>query len=234
MKINCTFFNFYGLFIILSIIIGIVYFDIILIKWKIKKIHLFIINALLFIFVTIFGLGLTIIENYIANHKFIIGFSSYGGLLGMITAIYLFSKILKYNKKHLYKILFITAPLMYSISKIGCLLTGCCYGIKYNGIGNIIYISSNGAPLNTPLFPIQLIESILFMLIFIYLNILYKKNKNIIPISLLLCGFSKFCLEFLRNSWKPLISFTQIISIIFIIIGFILLERNKKKYERKH
>lgn len=54
------------------------------------------------------------------------------------------------------------APLMYSIGKIGCFLSGCCEGFVYNGIGSVSY---NYVPNPTGLsyFPIQIIESITFL-----------------------------------------------------------------------
>lgn len=227
MTIDCTFFNFYGTFLILSIIIGITIYDIFLIKWKVRNIHIAVLNCLFLFLIVIGGIGLTIIENFIFYRKLVIGVASYGGLLGMISAIFIFTKFFKYNIHHFFKILFISVPLMYSISKIGCFLSGCCYGIEYEGLANVIYISSHMAPLNIPLFPIQLVESLTFLLIFIYLILLYKrKNNKIISISLILCGIAKYFLEFLRYSWQPIITFTQVISLLFILIGLYLFKRS--------
>ena len=65
---------------------------------------------------------------------------------------------------------------MYAIGKIGCFLVGCCYGIKYSGIFSVVYNYSLHAPVGVSLFPIQLVESIVFLLIFIYM--LNKKLQN--------------------------------------------------------
>ena len=121
---------------------------------------------------------------------------------------------------------------MYSIGKLGCFLVGCCYGIEYNGFGKIMYQYSNEAPNNVYLFPVQLIESILFLIIFIYVKGKQYKNKfNITTVgnSLILCGITKFLLDFLRMSHKNIIlSFNQCISILFIIISIMILLKYKK------
>ena len=229
MVINSNSFNYYPLFITLSLIIGIIFIDIMLLKWNIKKVHVLSLNIILFFLIPLGGILLTIIEHLIINKKFAIGFSSYGGVFGAIIAFYIFCKIFKYNYKHLYKIMFLSMPLFYSISKLGCFLAGCCYGIKYNGFFSIKYISSHGAPVNTPLFPIQLVESIAFIIIFILLLLINKRtNKNIISLSLIICGITKYLLEFLRQSWEPFISFTQLISLIMVLIGLILLNKELK------
>ena len=221
-----TYFNFYALFITLSIFIGLIVFDIFLKKCRVNKFHIILLNLLFLIFIPLFSLVLTILENYLFNHKLVIGFSSYGGAFGMILVLYLFCKIFKYNKTLFFKQLFFCIPLMYSISKIGCFLVGCCYGIKYNGIGCIKYSASRGAPLNVSLFPIQLVESITFLIIFIGLfKLKNKDNRLFIGLVLIICGVAKFSLEFLRASWNYKISFTQYISLFFIIIGIYMLIR---------
>ena len=121
-------------------------------------------------------------------------------------------------------------PLMYGISKIGCFLAGCCYGIKYNGPLSITYKYSLSAPKNISLLPIQIIETITFILIYLYISKKKKENKNIIGITLLLCGLSKFLLDYLRmNHIDKILTVNQIVSIPFIIIGLILYFKEKSR-----
>ena len=221
-----TYFNFYALFITLSIFIGLFVFNVFLRKCHINKLHIIFLNMSFLLFIPLFSLLLTIIENYLFNHKLVIGFSSYGGAIGMILVLYLFCKIFHYNKSLFFKQLFFCIPLMYSISKIGCFLVGCCYGIKYRGFGCIKYSASKGAPINVNLFPIQLVESLTFLIIFLSLfKLKTKDNKLFIGLVFIICGIAKFSLEFLRASWNYKISFTQWISLIFIVIGVYILVR---------
>lgn len=152
-----------------------------------------------------------------------IGLSSYGAAIGIIILLIIFAKQYKKNFKELINNILPAIPLMYGISKIGCFLAGCCYGIKYNGPLSITYKYSLSAPKNISLLPIQIIETITFILIYLYISKKKKENKNIIGITLLLCGLSKFLLDYLRmNHIDKILTVNQIVSIPFIIIGLIL------------
>lgn len=160
-----------------------------------------------------------------------IGLSSYGAIIGILILLIIFAKQYKKNFKDLINNILPAVPLMYGISKIGCFLAGCCYGIKYNGPLNITYKYSLSAPKNISLLPIQIIETITFILIYLYISKKKKENKNIIGITLLLCGLSKFLLDYLRmNHINKILTVNQIVSIPFIIIGLILYFKEKSEH----
>ena len=160
-----------------------------------------------------------------------IGLSSYGAIIGILILLIIFSKQYKKNFKDLINNILPAIPLMYGISKIGCFLAGCCYGIKYNGPLSITYKYSLSAPKNISLLPIQIIETITFILIYLYISKKKKENKNIIGITLLLCGLSKFLLDYLRmNHIDKILTVNQIVSIPFIIIGLILYFKEKSEH----
>lgn len=160
-----------------------------------------------------------------------IGLSSYGAAIGIIILLIIFAKQYKKNFKELINNILPAIPLMYGISKIGCFLAGCCYGIKYNGPLSITYKYSLSAPKNISLLPIQIIETITFILIYLYISKKKKENKNIIGITLLLCGLSKFLLDYLRmNHIDKILTVNQIVSIPFIIIGLILYFKEKSEH----
>jgi len=215
MIINKFNFPIYGIMILISIIVGILYV-VYNIKDKLTKEHLFYFSILFLAFCFFGSLSLTRIiihEN---------GLSSYAGFISVILCAIIFEKILPNNNIYL-KYSIISLPLIYAIGKIGCFLAGCCYGIEYNGIFSVTY--TNG--LNIPLFPIQIVETIVFMIIFIILNKL--KNSNfIIELTLLTCSLSKFLLDFLRyDHMTKLITKNQIISIIIFIISILLIIRKQ-------
>ena len=159
-----------------------------------------------------------------------IGLSSYGAIIGILILLIIFAKQYKKNFKDLINNILPAIPLMYGISKIGCFLAGCCYGIKYNGPLSITYKYSLSAPKNISLLPIQIIETITFILIYLYISKKKKENKNIIGITILLCGLSKFLLDYLRmNHINKILTVNQIVSIPFIIIGLILYFKEKSE-----
>jgi len=123
-------------------------------------------------------------------------------------------------------------PLMYAIGKIGCFLVGYCHGIEYNGVFSVVYKYSNLVSSNISLFPIQIVETIFFLMIFIYMIVKHSKkqfNQKTMGISFILCGMTKFLLDFLRMSHKNIfLSLNQYISILFIIIGLIIYYKSEK------
>ena len=92
--------------------------------------------------------------------------------------------------------------------------------------GNVVYNYSNSAPDGVNLFPVQLIETSVFLLIFIYMIFKYKKKQfdmKAFSFSIILCGLAKFILDYFRMSHNGVvISKNQIISIIFILLGIYL------------
>lgn len=220
-KIN---FPIYGIIIILSVFIGMTYVYISLIKngYKDKNIFLYFLLYLTFAFT--FGKLYTMLTNG-NNLNFIqVGLSSYGGLVGVTLAAIIFEKILPANNQIL-KYSVISLPLVYGLSKIACAIVGCCYGIPYNGFLSVTYTSG----LNVPLFPVQMLETIVFLIIFILSHKL-RKNKNIIYIVILSCTLFKFLLDFLRyDHVTKLITVNQIFSILLFVITIIIYIYNRLK-----
>ena len=183
----------------------------------------------------IFGAKLlTYIQNYKEYTNFDVislGLSSYGAIIGAIICLIIFGLQFKKSLKNMLFTFMPSIPLMYAIGKIGCFLAGCCYGIEYSGMGSISYKYSTIAPNYTQLFPIQLLETITFILIFIYM--IYKIFKKqfqwkTLGISFILCGFAKFVLDYLRASHINIfLSLNQLISLLFILIGFYMIKKYK-------
>lgn len=153
-----------------------------------------------------------------------VGVSAYGGLIGSIIAVIIFSHLLNISLQKLMLITMPSIPLVYSVGKIGCFFAGCCYGINYNGFGSIVYKYSLIDSINgISLFPVQLVESIIFFIIFIYILYRYKKydyNMKTIGIMFFLCSMSKFILYYFRmNHVNSIFSLNQILCILFMIIG---------------
>ncbi|MCR5186301.1 MAG: prolipoprotein diacylglyceryl transferase [Clostridia bacterium] len=152
------------------------------------------------------------------------GLGSYGALLGIITMLIVYKFIFKAKTKELLYISLMPVPILYAIGKIGCLVDGCCYGIDYDGLLSITYQNSAYAPIGEVLFPIQLVEAIVFFMIYLLNRFVYNKNKTKsmeqqLILVVTLCAASKFALDFLRASHDgQIISKNQIISIIVLLM----------------
>lgn len=157
--------------------------------------------------------------------------SSFYALLLIVLSGFIIFLITKMDPKKLFAILLFSVPLIYAIGKLGCFLNGCCYGIDYSGPLRVLYSSSKHAPTGISLFPVQLVESIVNLIIFIISIIIYYKKKDItktLPFIVLACSTVKFLLDFLRTPGKHIISLNQIFCIIAFIIGIIIIIKSKK------
>lgn len=226
----------YGIFLILSFILGLIVVYNNLKNNNFKKEE--ILGLLFYILAgSIFGAKyftfLTNYKKYDGIFDFYkIGLSSYGAVIGILLMMYLFSK--QFNKKFKKIINYVlpSVPLMYAIGKIGCFFAGCCHGIEYEGLFSVVYNYSLNDLKGIELFPIQLLEAIVFIIIFVYILNKNKKGKNDVTAqTFIVCGIAKFLLDFLRMSHvDKILSFNQIVSVLFIIIGIILLFVRKKRY----
>ncbi len=151
--------------------------------------------------------------------------SSYGGAIGLLLSMFIFNKIYDKHKKLFNTLYIMVLPLIYGISKLGCFFVGCCNGIKYDGLFNVIYVNKD----NISLFPVQLVETITFVIIFIIGCILYKKKKDyIISYTIISSALLKFILDYFRESHNNIVlSTNQIVSIIFIIVTILIIIRKR-------
>lgn len=141
-------------------------------------------------------------------------FSSVGGLLGMLMGIEIFNLAYRGKESVFRTVYTMMIPLLYSISKLGCFTVGCCYGIPYDGFGHVHYYaeltdsnSESARMLVSRLpggnvFPVQLVETIVFAGIFLYSLIRYIKGKRdyLVQMVIILGAIGKFSLEYLRSS----------------------------------
>ena len=215
-------FPLYGIIILLSILTGMIYIYYNLKKEgeKDKQILLYFLMYIAFAFV--FGKIYTILA-YGKGNILTAGLSAYGGLIGVVIASIIFEKILP-TKGKIIKYTILSLPLVYGLSKIACSVVGCCGGIPYTGIFKIKYLNTLGIWQ----FPIQMLEVIVSLLIFVICQKL-SKNKNISYIVLILVSLSKFGLDFLRYEHIDiLITKNQIFSIILFVVTITILIINKK------
>ncbi|MGN1423676.1 MAG: prolipoprotein diacylglyceryl transferase [Oscillospiraceae bacterium] len=124
------------------------------------------------------------------------GFVFYGGLFGALAAVKIYSVIRGTDSGQLYNMLVPCFVLFHSFGRVGCFLSGCCYGIEFP-IGFEMQTSPGIIR-----FPVQLAESLCDMIIFAALLIVEKKKGKHIelpPIYMVSYSVCRFLLEFLRG-----------------------------------
>lgn len=151
------------------------------------------------------------------------GFSSYGGLIGIIVSTLLFIKLTSVPARQILIVSLMPVPLVYGVGKIGCFIAGCCKGIAINGTT----------------VPVQLLEAVSFLLVFMLFYYFYKTRQvtvNYIYSEVLACAIIKGMLYYLRQesvgnpfgSHQWLCLFCVIISVFLLVYG-----KNKNRPNNK-
>lgn len=170
------------------------------------------------------------------------GFSIIGSVLGILITITWYSTQKELSVAKNLDFLACNAPLLQSISRIGCFFSGCCFGNVTTNFFSITYTDPDSfAPLNCQLHPTQLYSSIALFFIFLFLHSIQKKDNKpgiITAWYLILIAVERFWIDFLRGDREffekfpfDCLSIHQWFSLIILIatIGYLL--KGVKKYE---
>ena len=157
------------------------------------------------------------------------GLVFYGGLLGVLLGIYIYCKKYNINHKKIYNMIAPSVPLFHAFGRIGCFMSGCCYGVALKT--PLILFGS----IRFERIPTQLIEAIFEMFLFVVIFILQKKHKDkdFLKIYMITYAIFRFFIEFLRGDdvrgFFFGISTSQVISLGICIFYIILSIRREKK-----
>ena len=167
------------------------------------------------------------------------GFVFYGGLVGAILFMMLSGKIHKLDVWGYIRDFIFMIPIMHCFGRIGCFCAGCCYGMPYHGPGHVVFPYGSQAPSGEELFPVQLVEAALVLIIGIVLLVLKIKKDFFYTIETYLLTYSvvRFILEFFRYDAIRGVAFglstSQWISIVVFIGTIISIVYRKKKVEQE-
>jgi phosphatidylglycerol:prolipoprotein diacylglycerol transferase len=164
------------------------------------------------------------------------GWVYYGGLLLALGASALY---LRKSQLPAWTVADLAAPgiaLGQAIGRLGCLSAGCCYGKPTHLPWGIVFTNKYaydnvGVPLNTPLHPTQIYESVATFLLFLYLTWRLSRKHftgQIILEYLAIYASMRFVIEFLRDDERGfvlngLLSTSQLIGILTILASIALL-----------
>lgn len=105
------------------------------------------------------------------------GFVFYGGFIGGLLGILVFSGIRKVSPIHFITVITPSVPLAHAFGRVGCFMAGCCYGIPSEKFG-VAFTNSIGAPNGIKLFPVQLLEAGLLLILAVICQIYFEKSKH--------------------------------------------------------
>lgn len=161
------------------------------------------------------------------------GLVFYGGLLGYISfSIVGMKLILKEIDWGLLNIMAIPIPIFHCIARVGCLIAGCCYGRNYDGILAVTYKNADDL---VNRFPVQIMEAMIEFFIFGGIMYLFRKGKTkrYLLTYLFLYAWARIFTELFRGDsirgFFNFISFSQIISVIIIMIASACFIKNKQR-----
>ena len=161
----------------------------------------------------------------------------YGGLLGGLTASFIYIKVKKLALWDYADCGAACIPLFHSFARVGCFFAGCCYG-KECSLG-FASKANEFIPdvVGVTRFPVQLLEAFLNLMLSIAIFYMLKKGcakGRLIFIYLSVYSIIRFNLEFLRGDamrgiWFG-VSTSQWVSIILLVLStFALIMETKKK-----
>lgn len=133
------------------------------------------------------------------------GFIFYGGLLGAVFAVKIASSFFALDFEKTISIMIPAMPLGHALGRVGCALSGCCYGRETRMCIGISYVNSVYAPNGVRLFPVQVFEAIADLAIFgVLVYILLKRPDSsrtfvMLKTYLVMYACIRFLLEFLRG-----------------------------------
>lgn len=131
------------------------------------------------------------------------GLVFYGALIGGIPGSLIGIKVARVSVASAEKVIVPFLPIGHAIGRIGCMMAGCCYGMKYDGPFAVFYPQSvAGISPQQGYFPVQLLEGVLNILISLCLMKLANKcarKFQLLSGYLLLYGMVRFLMEFLRG-----------------------------------
>jgi phosphatidylglycerol:prolipoprotein diacylglycerol transferase len=162
------------------------------------------------------------------------GFVFYGGLIGGLVSLMFYCKTKNIFTLDICDVFASLLPLGQTVGRIGCYMSGCCYGCEDNGVLSVPYIINN---VQTRVFPTWFFEAGFCLLLVIFFQVLYRSTKLGMHTAIYLIVYPsfRFINEFFRGDavrgvygW---ISTSQIISILLIIVGFCVLLYSRKRGE---
>lgn len=167
------------------------------------------------------------------------GMVFYGGLLGGILFGLIYCNIRKINTGEFSDCFAVGIPLFHFFGRIGCFLSGCCYGIE-SEFGFTATNAINESCNYVNRFPVQLLEAVLNLVLFLILLLFFLKGilkNNLIFAYFILYGIIRFFDEFLRgDSYRGIwfgFSISQWISLILIVIGILAINYKKHKNKKR-
>jgi prolipoprotein diacylglyceryl transferase len=168
------------------------------------------------------------------------GLASHGAAIGILLAIWLFCRKEKRDYNWVIDRIAIVVALAGVFIRTGNLMNSEIYGVETTVPWGFVFLR-NGE--TAPKHPTQIYEALAYLFIFLLLYRLYWRKKGehiqgtLISLAIILIFVARFFIEFLKEDQVPFeaamkLNMGQLLSIPFIILGFVWLYFSLKKNKR--
>jgi phosphatidylglycerol:prolipoprotein diacylglycerol transferase len=164
------------------------------------------------------------------------GGTFYGGVLGAVLAIVLYSRVRKLPLLPTFDIAAGALPLAHAIGRLGCFAAGCCFGKPTTLPWGVTFTDEAaprlaGTPLGTSLHPTQLYEAaaeFLNFLLLVWIGARQRFTGQILGAYFVLYGIERSVIEFFRGDpgrtmmFHGTVSLMQLVSVGLVLTGAFL------------
>ncbi|WP_437921582.1 prolipoprotein diacylglyceryl transferase [Sphingobacterium sp. LRF_L2] len=166
------------------------------------------------------------------------GLASHGGALGILTALWLFSRKAKVDFMWIADRLVIVVPLAGAFVRLGNFFNSEIIGLPTSLPWAVVFEKEDMLPRH----PAQLYEALAYVIIFFILWAMYQKNSKpktgyLFGIFLVLLFGARFVLEFFKENQEAFedgmkFNMGQLLSIPFMLVGLYLIFRKPKQIKK--
>ncbi len=159
------------------------------------------------------------------------GFVVYGGIIGGSIACIIYCKVKKLDTMMWFDLIIPEIAIAQAFGRVGCLMSGCCYGAETDSAFHIVFENSRFAPNHVWLYPTQIMSIVANLLNFLVLvfviSKLFKKKPGVTTsFFLIFYSIGRYVIELFRGDEERgsvgIFSTSQFISFFIIVIGIAL------------
>jgi phosphatidylglycerol---prolipoprotein diacylglyceryl transferase len=154
------------------------------------------------------------------------GLASHGGVLGLLVALYFYSRKTKHSMIDTIDLIAVVAALEFGFIRLGNFMNSEIIGVPTTKPWSVIFERVD----NVPRHPAQLYEAISYFIIFSIMMILYKKmrvklkNGFFFGLATVLCVVARFTIEFVKENqvgFEDGMTFNmgQLLSLPYLVVG---------------
>lgn len=163
------------------------------------------------------------------------GFVFYGSLIFGVIGLLVFFRIKKIPMLPMFDIIALMAAIIHSVGRLGCFFAGCCYGLPHDHWFSLTFSHPDTAarPMNTPLYPTQLMSAAMVFSIFLILRVVEQRKQfagQVALIYLMLYAIGRSIVEEFRGDeargfifdQAQLLSHSQFISLLILLFAAVM------------